>query len=131
MSQTPKHPVGSVGWMDLTVKDAVAVKDFYRDVVGWTASGLDMGGYEDFVMTPPGSEAPAAGVCHARGPNADLPTGWIVYITVADLDRSLERVTSLGGKVRGKVRSAGPMGRFCVIEDPSGSVCALFENAKD
>jgi predicted enzyme related to lactoylglutathione lyase len=122
--------VGSVGWMDLTVKDAVKVKDFYRDVVGWTASGLDMGGYEDFVMTPPGSEAPAGGVCHARGSNADMPGGWVVYITVENLDRSLERVTAMGGKVRGQVRSAGGMGRFCLIEDPSGAVSALFEAAK-
>ncbi|MFP2925978.1 VOC family protein [Pyxidicoccus sp. 3LG] len=130
MSEGRKLAVGSVGWMDLTVKDAVAVKDFYQDVVGWKAAGLDMGGYEDFVMTPPGSEEPAGGVCHARGPNADMPTGWIVYITVEDLDRSLERVTAKGGKVRGKVRSAGGMGRFCLIEDPSGTVSALFESAK-
>ncbi|MBZ4416027.1 VOC family protein [Myxococcus sp. RHSTA-1-4] len=130
MSESGKPAVGTVGWMDLTVKDAVAVRDFYWDVVGWTVSGIDMGGYEDFVMTPPGSETPAGGICHARGPNADMPTGWIVYITVEDLDRSLERVTALGGKVRGKVRSAGPMGRFCVIEDPSGTVSALFESAK-
>ena len=123
-------PVGSVGWMDLTATDAVALKDFYRDVVGWKAVGLDMGGYEDFLMIPPGSEAPAAGVCHARGSNEGMPTGWIVYITVEDLDRSLERVTALGGKLRSKVRSAGPMGRYCVVEDPSGNVSALFESAK-
>jgi hypothetical protein len=130
MSTPPKHAVGTVGWMDLTVKDAVAVKDFYQDVVGWKASGLDMGGYEDFVMTPPGSEDGAAGICHARGSNADQPGGWMVYITVEDLDQSLERVTAKGGKVRGKIRGAGPMGRYCVIEDPSGAMCALFENAK-
>jgi hypothetical protein len=59
-----------------------------------------------------------------------LPSGWLVYITVEDLDRSLERVTAMGGKVRGKVRSAGGMGRFCVIEDPSGAVSALFESAR-
>ncbi|HZI09299.1 MAG TPA: VOC family protein [Myxococcus sp.] len=130
MSTPPKHAVGTVGWMDLTVKDAVAVKDFYQDVVGWKGSGLDMGGYEDFVMTPPGSEDGAAGICHARGSNADQPSGWMVYITVADLERSLERVAAKGGKVRGKIRDAGPSGRYCVVEDPSGSVCALFESAK-
>ena len=24
-----------------------------------------------------------AGVCHARGSNADLPGGWLIYVTVA------------------------------------------------
>jgi predicted enzyme related to lactoylglutathione lyase len=129
MSDTGKPAVGTVGWMDMTVKDAVAVKDFYRDVVGWTATGLDMGGYEDFLMIPAGSQMPAGGICHARGPNADMPGGWLVYITVESLDRSLERVTALGGKVRSKVRDGG-MGRYCVVEDPSGAVCALFESTK-
>jgi hypothetical protein len=130
MSTWTPPAVGTVGWMDLTVENAVEVKDFYQDVVGWKGSGLDMGGYEDFMMTPAGSEKAAAGVCHTRGPNAEQPGGWMIYITVADLDRSLERVTAKGGKVRGKIRSAGPMGRYCVIEDPSGATCALFENAK-
>ncbi|QDE86187.1 VOC family protein [Myxococcus xanthus] len=127
-----KPAVGSVGWMDLTVKDAVAVRDFYKDVAGWSATGLDMGGYEDFVMMPPGGgETPVGGICHARGPNEDQPTGWILYIIVANLEHSLERVTAMGGRVRGKIRGAGPSGRFCLIEDPSGTVSALFEQAGD
>ena len=28
------------------------------------------------------------------------------------------------------VRSLGAAGRFCVIEDPAGAVCALYETAK-
>ncbi|QSQ22549.1 VOC family protein [Pyxidicoccus parkwayensis] len=130
MSEGGKLKVGSVGWMDLTVKDAVKVKDFYRDVVGWTASGLDMGGYEDFVMSPPGSEASAVGICHARGSNSEQPGGWMIYITVENLDHSLERATAMGGKLRSQVRSAGGMGRYAVIEDPSGATCALFESTK-
>lgn len=131
MSEESKTPaVGTVNWMDLTVKDAVKVKDFYQDVAGWKSSGLDMGGYEDFVMTPAGGESPAGGICHARGNNAEQPGGWMIYITVDDLDRRLERVTALGGKLRSQVRSAGGMGRYCIIEDPSGATCALFEHTK-
>ncbi|NVI98682.1 VOC family protein [Myxococcus sp. AM009] len=127
-----KPAVGSVGWMDLTVKDAVAVRDFYKDVVGWSATGLDMGGYDDFVMMPPGGgETPAGGICHARGPNADMPSGWMVYITVADLEQSLERVTAMGGQVRGRIRGSDKAGRFCVIEDPSGTLCALYQSGSD
>jgi predicted enzyme related to lactoylglutathione lyase len=29
--------VGKIGWLDLTVDDADAVRDFYREVVGWKA----------------------------------------------------------------------------------------------
>ncbi|WP_002633382.1 VOC family protein [Myxococcus hansupus] len=127
-----KPAVGSVGWMDLTVKDAESVRDFYKDVVGWSATGLDMGGYEDFVMMPPGGgDTPAGGICHARGKNADVPPGWMIYITVADLEQSLERVTAMGGKLRGTIRGSATTGRFCFIEDPSGTVCGLYQSGSD
>ena len=45
MSDASKPPVGSIGWCDLTVPGADAVRDFYRDVVGWTSTDTDMGGY--------------------------------------------------------------------------------------
>jgi hypothetical protein len=127
MSDEKKLEVGTIGWVDLTVADAPEVRDFYRAVVGWTTSEVDMGGYSDYCMNLPESGRTVAGVCHARGENADLPPRWLVYVNVADLDRSLMICTERGGKILSKVRSAGPNGRFCVIEDPAGAVAALFE----
>jgi predicted enzyme related to lactoylglutathione lyase len=121
---------GHIGWIDLTVADASALRDFYQKVTGWEPAPVEMGGYQDFCMHPPGEAQPVAGICHARGQNADLPPVWMVYITVANLDESIRRLEELGGKLRRAVESMGNMGRFCVIEDPAGAVCALFEPAK-
>jgi hypothetical protein len=129
MSEAPQHPLGSIGWADLTVPDGSALKDFYEAVVGWTATPLDMGGYADYLMQHPAGDAPVAGICHARGANAAVPAQWIVYITVADLDASLAACTARGGAVLTGPRSAGPGARFCIIRDPAGAVCALY--AKD
>lgn len=118
---------GHIGWVDLTVADAIGIRDFYKDVTGWTASGVDMGGYEDFNMSPPGSDTPVAGVCHARGSNADVPPVWLIYIVVSDLDESIRRSETRGGKLRKPATNMGGMGRYCVIEDPAGAVAALFE----
>jgi uncharacterized protein len=122
---------GHIGWIDLTVADASALRDFYQTVTGWEPAPVEMGGYQDFCMHPPGEPQPVAGICNARGQNADLPPVWMVYITVADLDESVRQCERLGGKLRRAVESMGNMGRFCVIEDPAGAVCALFEPAKD
>lgn len=127
MSSPPLLP-GRIGWVDLTVPDAPRVRDFYTAVAGWTAQGLSMGEYEDFVMLAPDG-TPQGGVCHARGTNEGVPAQWLVYITVADLDARLEHVTALGGRIVRAPKSAGPSGRFAVIEDPAGAVCALFEPA--
>ena len=84
-----------------------------------------MGTYADFVMKADNGEE-IAGICHARGSNADLPPVWLVYITVDDLDHSLEQCQLLGGSVLTSPRSyAG--GRYCVIKDPAGAICALYQ----
>ena len=113
----------------MTVPDAVALRDFYQTVTGWTPSGVEMGGYQDFCMTPPGEEQPVAGICHARGQNAGLPPVWMVYIIVADLDESLRQTLDRGGKILKPATSMGEQGRYSVISDPSGAVCALFQTA--
>jgi predicted enzyme related to lactoylglutathione lyase len=62
----PPPAVGSVGWMDLTVPDGVGTRDFYAAVVGRTTAGLDMGGYEEFLVFRPGLADPMAGICPTR-----------------------------------------------------------------
>lgn len=127
MSASEQQPLGTIAWADLTVPDAAAVRDFYAAVAGWTSSGIDMGGYEDFAMLRADGSA-AAGICHARGPNAALPPQWLLYITVPDLDAALAECAARGGSV-----VAGPKGvggaRYAVIRDPAGAVAALYQHA--
>jgi len=129
MSAAQKPEVGSIGWTDLTVPNAEKVRDFYRTVVGWKFEPVEMGGYSDFTMTLPESGKPAVGVCHKRGSNAEVPSQWLIYITVADLEQSAARCTELGGKILVAPKSMGSYGRVCVIQDPGGAVAALFQPA--
>ncbi|HVD91675.1 MAG TPA: VOC family protein [Vicinamibacterales bacterium] len=122
MSPTPKP--GEISWTDLTVEQAEQVRDFYEAVVGWTPEPLSMGTYSDFVMNANGTGT--AGICHARGSNADLPPVWLIYITVDDLDHSLDECERLGGSLVSAPRSYGG-GRYCVIKDPAGAICALYQ----
>ena len=118
--------IGKIGWFDLTVEDAPAVRDFYAKVVGWNPEDVSMGDYSDFNMTMPESGEPAAGICHARGGNAELPSQWLIYITVEDVDKSAETCQENGGKIIVGPKSMGD-GKFAVIEDPNGSVAALYQ----
>ena len=128
MPKKSKPKVGDITWRDLTVKNAVKVRDFYAAVAGWKFTGLDMGGYEDFCMNRPGDGETVAGICHARGENIGLPAQWLTYINVADLKRSLAGCGKNGGKVIYPTRSMGG-GKMAVIRDPAGAVAALFEPA--
>lgn len=123
----PSPPIGSIAWHDLTVPNADQVRDFYREVVGWKAEKVCMGAYHDYSMVTPAGEC-VAGVCHAKGPNADAPPQWLAYLVVADVDHSAARCEELGGEVLTAPRSLSG-GRFCVIRDPAGAVCALWQSS--
>lgn len=120
------NEAGKIGWIDITVDDAEGLKDFYAKVAGWKPENVDMGEYADFNMTMPESGTPAAGICHARGSNADLPRQWLIYIVVTDAVASAQACTVNGGKVLVGPKAMGG-GMFAVIEDPSGAVAALYQ----
>ena len=122
--------IGAVCWTDLTVPDADRVAEFYRQVVGWTSTPFEMGGYRDYCMNVPTTGQTVAGVCHARGLNADLPPQWLIYIVVADVDQSIAECERLGGEVIAGPREMEGQGRFCVIRDPAGAVAALIAPKK-
>lgn len=126
MSEAPKAVPGTIAGLDLTVPDAAGVRDFYASVIGWNVVEVDMGGYADYAMTSPAGDW-VAGVCHARGPNADLPPQWLVYINVADLDESLRRCAEAGGTQVTDIKGGGKGPRYCVIRDPAGAMLTLLQ----
>ena len=127
MSNKEKPEIGSIIWFDLTVPDAEKVKDFYIKVVGWKAAPLSMGDYNNYNMNSPESGKTNAGICHKRGGNAHLPSQWMIYITIKDTNITTMSCKENGGKVLSGPKEMSGYGKFCVIEDPAGAVCTLFE----
>lgn len=124
MSDNPQ--IGKIGWIDMSVDDADGLRDFYKSVVGWDTEAVSMGDYSDYSMTMPGNGEAVAGICHARGSNAELPGGWLIYITVGDVEASAAACTAGGGEVIVEPKGLAG-GRFCVIRDPSGATAALYQ----
>ncbi|MBC7904446.1 MAG: VOC family protein [Gemmatimonadaceae bacterium] len=122
-----KSKIGSVKWFDLTVKDATAVSSFYQQVVGWKEIPLSMGEYNDYCMNLPENNETIAGICHARGANANIPPQWLMYVIVENLDESLAAVTKNGGKILSEKRSGGKTAVYSLIEDPGGAHLMLYQ----
>ena len=120
------NDVGKIGWIDMTIENATEMRDFYAAVTGLVPEDVSMGDYSDYNMTIPGSGEPVAGICHARGGNADQPPGWMIYFVVADVDASAKACTDNGGKLVVEPRGLAG-GRYCVIEDPNGATAALYQ----
>jgi len=119
--------IGKSLWVDLTVKDAERLKEFYSGAVGWKDEDHPMGDYNDYNMNSPVDGETLAGVCHARGDNAAMPPVWMVYFCVENLKSSLDFTVQNGGEIIRNTVSVGEMGQYAVIKDPAGAVCALWE----
>lgn len=121
---------GEIGWIDMTTGDAQGVRDFYQAVAGWRSDPVDMdggpskGGYQDYVMMS--GETAIGGICHAIGSNADMPPGWLLYVTVDDLDASVTATLEHGGEIVVPPRDMGAA-RLAVVRDPGGSTVALYQ----
>jgi predicted enzyme related to lactoylglutathione lyase len=118
--------IGEILWVDLTIPNAEKVRDFYLSVTGWEANEFKMGDYSDYVITTPHNKQTVAGICHARGKNADLPPHWLIYIKVRSLEASLAAAKRNGGEILAGPKELGAA-RFCVLKDPAGAVFAVIE----
>ena len=120
--------VGCISWLDLTVSDASAIRDFYRQVIDWSVQDVEMedgsGRYADYNMLGDDGN-PAAGICHARGVNLGLPPVWMLYLPVGDLAESLRRVREGGGKIIKARRGTDEEYVYAVVQDLVGAWLAL------
>lgn len=120
--------VGRISWLDLTVSDASATRDFYRQVVDWAVQDVEMEDgnerYADYKLFGDDG-SPAAGVYHARGVNLGIPPIWMIYLPVGDLAESIRRVREEGGEIIKTTRESDGEYACAVVQDPVGAYLAL------
>ena len=114
---------GGIGWLDLTVPNADNLRDFYASVCDWSPDEVSMGDYADYTMAQADGTS-VAGICHARGVNADLPNVWLPYFVVEDLEVAAAKISASGGHII-ETRHHEGKAVFCVAKDPSGAPFAV------
>ena len=118
---------GDLGWSQLNTINSVAALEFYSALVGWEKKGEPAPGYHIFGR---GDEALGGITCLPEG---ETKPRWLPYITVDDLDATLEKAESLGATI---VLPPMPLpedcGRIAIITDPQGVATGLAQyNKKD
>jgi hypothetical protein len=66
-----------------------------------------------------------------QAPQPGMPSFWLPYVVVEDVDASLKKAAGLGAKVCLPVMSIGEVGRIAVIQDPQGATIGLHELPKN
>ncbi len=121
----------SYGWSELNARGLEKSIDFYKKVFGWGDKKSDMGGQEG---QPEYHEFQLAGQSIAGGMEmnsmipAEVPSYWMPYFDVADVDKSFKKATELGASEMVAPQDF-PGGRFAIVSDPQGASFGLLKSA--
>jgi len=120
----PARP-GLFCWDELHTKDLEAAKKFYGALFGWTGK-LGEGEMKYWHWQSGGKDI--GGMMPLMMPN--IPPNWLGYIAVSDVDADTKKTKALGGKVMMEPMEMEKVGKFSVVQDPTGATFALFRSAR-
>lgn len=121
MTAVAVHRPGSFCWIELSTNDAAAAQSFYSAVFGWSAveEPGDHGTYT--IFRKDGRDS--AGMLEAK----DVPVHWSSYVTVANVDQTIEKAARLGGSLVAGPFGVMDLGRMAFLTDPQGASFAVWE----
>jgi len=122
--EKPAH--GTVCWNELMTRDVPAAEKFYSELIGWKPVDSGMPGVK-YTMFKVGEKD--AGGLMQMPPDvpAQVPPHWMAYIAVDEVDKLAGKTKELGGQVLHGPEDIPNVGRFCVIQDPTGAVIGLIQ----
>lgn len=125
MSEKRYGKPGTFVWHDLMTRDLGKARKYYKDLLGWKIQEVDMGEAGLYPMILAGDQAQGGMVQLPEG--QEIPSHWIAYLYVDDVDAATEQVAELGGQVAQEPMDIPEVGRFAVVVDPQGAFVSLFQ----
>jgi predicted enzyme related to lactoylglutathione lyase len=116
---------GQFTWYELTTPDVEASKKFYSRFTSWGTQAFD----NDYTMfTLDG--VPITGIFRLtdemRGQG--IPPNWMPYVETSNVDDTVLKARSLGGKVVAGPDDIPNTGRFAVLQDPQGATFGVYKS---
>jgi uncharacterized protein len=114
---------GSFGWAELSARGIDEVLPFYEQVFGWTTQSSGEGS-DRYIQFYQGDKSIAGAMEMAPMVPAEMPSYWLVYFTVDDVDATFQRAVAAGS--RPLVPPTEAMGQyFAILQDPQGAAFGL------
>jgi predicted enzyme related to lactoylglutathione lyase len=119
--QTTPHLPGKFVWFEHVSNDTARARAFYEPLFGWHAEAMPMG-EQTYHMLMNGEH----GIGGLRSAEAGVPSHWIGYLSVADVDASFKAALANGAQALLPPTDFAPMGRGAGLADPSGAAFCLW-----
>jgi predicted enzyme related to lactoylglutathione lyase len=118
---------GAFGWAELSARGLDKALPFYAAVFGWSPRRSEMGDaerpYTEFLL---GGDSIAGAMEMNPMVPAGVPSYWMVYFNVGDVDVSFRKAIDAGATEMLSPTDF-PGGRFAILADPQGATFGLLK----
>ena len=108
--------------VELSTTDASASKTFYAKLFDWTMQDTPTP-HGDYTLISVGGGGTGGGIMQ----QANMPSTWLAYVDVDDINAATQKAKSLGATVVQEVMEVKDMGWFSIIIDPTGAKLGLWK----
>lgn len=117
---------GQFIWYELTTPDVDAAKKFYPRFTGWGTQAFD----NDYTLWTTGG-VPVAGLFRLRDEmrQQGIPPNWMPYVESDNVDETVAKAVSLGGRIVHGPDDIPGTGRFAVLQDPQGAAFGVYKSS--
>jgi uncharacterized protein len=116
------------GWAELNARGVGNAIPFYEQIFGWTTRTSPVPGGPDYNEFQVDGESVAGATELSPEAPAGMPSYWLVYFNVDDVDGAFKKAIGLGA-----TELVGPQdfpgGRFAIVSDPQGGIFGLMKTA--
>jgi len=113
---------GTVLWNELSTTDPEAARRFYAAVLGWAYE--EMAGPDGPYTICRAGDAMAGGLMKTPAP--EIPSKWVPYFQVADVDATARAIEQAGGRILFPAMDVENVGRMVWAADPTGATIAFM-----
>jgi hypothetical protein len=116
---------GTFAWAELSARGLDRAAAFYESAFGWKAHPTQMLDGSEYIEFQAGAQSIAGAMEMPAMVPAEVPSYWMAYFGVADVDTAFGAALGLGGHEMLAPRDfAG--GRLAIVSDPEGAVFGLL-----
>ena len=124
----PAGEANTFGWAELNSRGFAKAKPFYEKVFGWATKDSPMPQGQSYTEFLADGQSIAGGQEMQAMVPKEVPSYWLVYFAVADVDKAFKTATGAGAR-----ELVAPMelpgGRFAILADPQGAGFGLLKMA--
>ena len=121
---TVASSVGKFVWHEQVSDDPKRAQDFYTQLFGWDTEVFKPGEVDYTMISSGGQSHGGFGKAMEGAP----PPHWLSHVHVENLDETIEKAKSAGGKLVAGPFEMEDVGRMAIIGDPQGAYIAVYQS---